>query len=77
MIEFKCACGKEYAVKYEMAGQSGTCKECGAKICIPEKGAGRDYYEALVLERFRDDENFLVGNIPDGDLPAVRLRHHR
>lgn len=72
MIEFTCACGNEYKVKDEMAGRHGKCKECGAGIRVPEKGAGEDYFEAFVRERFKDDENFLVGDIPERALRKAR-----
>ena len=39
MIEFSCDCGKSYVVKDESAGRRGQCKECGAPITVPTKGA--------------------------------------
>lgn len=72
MIEFTCTCGKEYKVKDEMAGQRGKCKECGAGIRVPERGEREDYFEALVRERFKDDKNFLTGDIPERALQKAR-----
>jgi hypothetical protein len=40
MIEFACSCGKRYVVKDEMAGKTGTCKQCGEPIRVPAKAAG-------------------------------------
>ena len=39
MIEFSCDCGKSYVVKDESAGKRGKCKECGAPLSVPTKGA--------------------------------------
>jgi hypothetical protein len=72
VIEFTCACGKEYKVKDEMAGRRGKCKECGAEIRVPEKAGSEDYFEALVRERFKEDENYFVGDIPERALAKAR-----
>lgn len=40
MIEFDCSCGKNYVVKDEMAGKTGTCKQCGKPIHVPVEPAG-------------------------------------
>src|SRR2546423_13177039 len=34
-IQFTCDCGKSIRVKEELAGRTGRCPECGAKLTIP------------------------------------------
>jgi hypothetical protein len=41
MIEFACNCGKSYVVKDEMAGKTGTCKQCGEPIRVPMAATGK------------------------------------
>lgn len=61
-ISFQCQnCGKNFAVKDEMAGRAARCK-CGAAVTVPSPDAGLD-------DPFADDLSAFENVAPSANLP--------